>query len=459
MLISELPELENVLDDIVPQNDAYYNEEEAIEIYDTCIHLMEEYIDLHPSIISEPDFHDIFYEDVEEIIKSHFEDDLCFAEEELDSIIENAFDDFFEDYMPPRSFEDTFIITEPNHEYIDKQIAYLKSKPQPIQRTKEWYEFRQNLITASNAYKAFENQSSKNQLIYEKCQPLTQNINVTKLDENGDIISQHVEDQNLVKMVNINTTLHWGQKYEPLSVMLYEYNYNTHIDDFGCIKHDKYSFLGASPDGINVDKNSSRYGRMLEIKNIVNREIDGIPKKEYWIQMQLQMEVCNLNECDFLETQFVEYDSYSDYINDGETSNATSNGKMKGLIMYFHEKEGKPHYEYRPLSISSEEESEKWEQEIMDKHQNMTWIRNYYWKLEQYSCVLVLRNNIWFQKNIHELEELWEIVLKERETGYEHRAPNKRIKKDNEQTPSFKGLLINIVKKPSTTEKIELDLV
>ena len=460
MLISDIPELENVLDSIVPQNDAYFNEEEAIEIYDTCIHLMEEYIDSHPSIISDPDFHDIFYDDIEHIIKTHFEDDLCFAEEELEQIIDNAFDDFFEDYMPPRSFEETFILTEPNYEVIDKQIAYLKSKPQPIQRTKEWYEFRQNLITASNAYKAFENQSSKNQLIYEKCQPLTQNINinVTKLDENGDIISQSIEDPNTIKMVNINTTLHWGQKYEPLSVMVYEYNYDTHVDDFGCIKHEKYSFLGASPDGINVDKQSPRYGRMLEIKNIVNREIDGIPKKEYWIQMQLQMEVCNLNECDFLETQFVEYDSYTDYINDGETSNMNTDGKMKGLIMYFHAKEGKPHYEYRPLHINSEEDSEKWEQEIMDKHNDMSWIRNYYWKLEQYSCVLVLRNQIWFQKNIHELEELWSVVLKERESGYEHRAPNKRAKKDNEQTPSFKGLLINIVKKPVITEKIELDL-
>ena len=45
---------------------------------------------------------------------------------------------------------------------------------------------------------------------------------------------------------------------------------------------------------------------MLEIKNIVNREINGIPKKEYWIQMQLQMEVCDLGECDFLETRFKE---------------------------------------------------------------------------------------------------------------------------------------------------------
>ena len=31
--------------------------------------------------------------------------------------------------------------------------------------------------------------------------------------------------------------------------------------------------------GINVDKKSPLFGRMLEIKNIVNREITGIPKK------------------------------------------------------------------------------------------------------------------------------------------------------------------------------------
>ena len=49
---------------------------------------------------------------------------------------------------------------------------------------------------------------------------------------------------------------------------------------------------------------------MLEIKNIVNREITGIPKKEYWVQMQMQMEVCAIyEECDFLETRFKEYEN------------------------------------------------------------------------------------------------------------------------------------------------------
>ena len=50
---------------------------------------------------------------------------------------------------------------------------------------------------------------------------------------------------------------------------------------------------------------------MLEVKNIYNREIRGIPKEEYWIQMQIQMETCDLDICDFLETRFLEYFNYN----------------------------------------------------------------------------------------------------------------------------------------------------
>jgi putative phage-type endonuclease len=201
--------------------------------------------------------------------------------------------------------------------YLESQLEELRSKPQPTQRTEEWYKFRHNLITASNAYKAFENPSTLNQLIYEKCQPL---------NTQGDKFS----------FVNVDTTFHWGQKFEPVSVMYYENEYDTRVGDFGCIQHETYKFLGASPDGINDDPlRPQRFGRMLEIKNIVNREIDGIPKKEYWIQMQLQMETCDLNECDFLETRFKEYETEADFLNDGAGFTTTMKGEWKGVIMYF----------------------------------------------------------------------------------------------------------------------------
>jgi hypothetical protein len=267
----------------------------------------------------------------------------------------------------------------------------------------------------------------QNQIIYEKCQPLSVKIGEETETELNDEMKTITITTTTSTFVNTNTTLHWGQKYEPLSVLLYEYLYGTKIEDFGCIPHinPKYSFLGASPDGIVVNSDSDRFGRMLEIKNIVNREITGIPKKEYWIQMQLQMEVWNLNECDFLETKFVEYETYADYYND-----ITIENDRKGIIMYFSNKEGIPLYIYKPIEMKNEEEIEQWEEQIRKQYESPSqiWIKNIYWKLEQLSCVLVLRNPVWFQQNIGEIERIWNIILEERKTGYEHRAPNKRVK-------------------------------
>ena len=59
---------------------------------------------------------------------------------------------------------------------------------------------------------------------------------------------------------------------------------------------------------------------------------------------------------------------------------------------------------------------------------NYTYIKFIYWKLDQMSCVLVCRNRQWFEDNIKEMEELWNTVLKERVSGFEHRAPNRKTK-------------------------------
>ena len=53
-----------------------------------------------------------------------------------------------------------------------------------------------------------------------------------------------------------------------------------------------------------------------------------------------------------------------------------------------------------------------------------------FWYLETVSCVLVRRNKIWFNTIKHKFKELWDTVLKERETGYEHRKPKKKRKKN-----------------------------
>lgn len=315
--INELPEMEDILNTLVFEDEpSIFGEDNTIELIETALNLMEEYVIDNPTAISEPDFHEDLLEEIKDIFYIQFEEEILrsdFVEDDLNELLEDAFNIFITTFYPERSnnivltenttnvIEEDTNITNENNSIKEQKIIGLREIPQPVQRTPEWYQFRWNLITASNAWKAFESQSTINQLIYEKCQP------IKKFDDNGD------ED---VKMVNTNTSLHWGQKFEPLSVLIYEHKYKTQVEDFGCIQHPTYKFIGASPDGIIVNKNCDRYGRMLEIKNVVSRDINGIPKKEYWVQMQLQMEVCDLDECDFLETKFTEYTDYTAYKKD-----------------------------------------------------------------------------------------------------------------------------------------------
>jgi putative phage-type endonuclease len=402
-------------------------EKEEEDIVDTLVQLMYDYIDENPCEITEPDFEDEMMDHIHHVLLNTHDifnkNILASIPECIDELMDVALDLFYMYFIPPRSFPSfvfQFEKEKKSREKINSTLSHLSSKPQPVQRTAEWYLFRHNLITASNAYKAFESTSLQNQLIYEKCQPFT-----------------GLQSQSFV---NVDSTLHWGQKYEPISVLFYEEEYKAKVGDFGCIQHEQHSFLGASPDGIVVDPLSPRYGRMLEIKNIVNREIDGIPKKEYWIQMQLQMETCDLDACDFLETRFQEYENEEAFLLDSLDVESTSltysqEGERKGIMIYFSTKEGKPVYVYKPLNMEKHDFA-LWEQEIMSTHESLgyTWIKNIYWKLEEYSCVLVLRNKKWFLDNIYTLETIWKTIEQERISGYEHRAPNKRIPKQKEES-------------------------
>ena len=277
-----------------------------------------------------------------------------------------------------------------------EKINQLLSIPQPAQRTEEWYQFRNEHITASNAWKALGTQSTQNQLIFEKCQPI-----------------------NREKFSSLNETpMSWGHKYEPLTGMLYEERNNTKISDFGCIPHPTHPFLAASPDGIVTGTNN--YGRMIEIKNVVSREITGIPKKDYYIQMQIQMEVCDLDECDFIETKFSEFDSEHEYFNDMSEN-------VKGVIIVFI-KDNDFFYKYMPFELhnTTDEQKNVWiENAMLDE--TLVWVKNVFWKLDIYSCILVKRQREWFQKVIPQLEQTWQTILQERSSGdYLKRAPKKR---------------------------------
>lgn len=292
---------------------------------------------------------------------------------------------------------DEQLMKSPN---IVEHIETLKHIEQPEQRTPQWYAFRFNHLTASNAWKAYSTKEKvKNQLIYEKCKP-----------------KEHF------KSGLTETPMSWGNKYEPVTIQLYEMYNDTTISEFGCIEHPLYPFLAASPDGIVTGQNN--FGRMIEVKNVVSRVITGIPKEDYYIQMQLQMEVCDLNECDFVETKFVEYENYNEYMEDGSGC-FTNDHKYKGIIKVYVKNNEDYVYEYMNIHCSDVEE---W---LDTEHSEHEWIKNVYWKLDVYSCVYVPRCKLWFDQTFDQLQDIWNIIVKERETGdYVVREPTKRIKKE-----------------------------
>jgi hypothetical protein len=174
-------------------------------------------------------------------------------------------------------------------------------------------------------------------------------------------------------------------------------------------------------------------GRMLEIKNVVNREINGIPSMPYWIQMQIQMEVCNLEECDFVESVFREYED-----NQEEEFFANKDKyEYNGVILYFIRRdhtETAPKYVYMPICSSATLTPafvNAWIDEQKAIHNALYVVyRRIYWYCDTYSCVLVRRSHEWFAAAKPKIEEVWAQILHDRVYGYEHRLPKKVQRKD-----------------------------
>tara|TARA_Y100001970_G_C14230295_1_gene858185 strand:- start:199 stop:1488 length:1290 start_codon:yes stop_codon:yes gene_type:complete len=405
--MNELPILNNIIHSITVDDK---EENKHIAELRECLYiLIEEYLDTNVHLYKYTNFEQILLDGIYDYFLELYPYD--FINLDIQYIIEETLHMYFIVNNNPRSYRNTHIIKKNNKKLNKKILNSHLNKEQPEQRTKEWYEFRHNRLTASDFYKVFDTESSRNNLILKKCAP----IDVSKYNR-----------------VNTDSACHHGHKFEPLSIMIYEDKYKTKVGEYGCISHDKYSFLGASPDGINIDENNERYCRLLEVKNPKSRIPNGKPKKEYWIQMQLQMEVWNLDECDFLETTFDLYDSEEEFLKDG-TFNLSNDCKQKGIIVQlFDGKE--PVYKYAPLN-QTQEQFNKWYDNILDENSTLNWICNIYWKINVFSCVLVPRNRNWFSSKIDTIKEFWSIIEKERITGYEHRKPKKREKKKKSENP------------------------
>lgn len=272
------------------------------------------------------------------------------------------------------------------------QVQFLKMIRQPEQRTEEWYQMRNNMITASDVAAVVGEDPYGN---------------YKKVFNKKAFISKDVFTGNFAT--------EWGVKYEPMACAIYEKKTKSRINAFGLIPHysnfqpqEQYlqpiTFLGASPDGIRDD------GVMLEIKCPTSREITGIPPRYYWVQMQIQMECCNLDTCHFLECKFIEYSNISEFY---EALN--HNTHEKGVVSY---NENTKEYKYL-YPLPSSNEIEKW----CEDHKNT---KLSYFELAKYSCVEIKRDTEWFKNALPKIREFWKEVLDAR------KHPEKYTKKEKE---------------------------
>jgi putative phage-type endonuclease len=293
----------------------------------------------------------------------------------------------------------------------------------PDQRTDNWHKMRSSKITASDG---------------------AQSIGQNKYDQQyGFILKKTVGSP-----FKSNEACYHGKKFEQVATMIYEYRMNVRVDAFGLLEHPKYSFLGASPDGIctpykHDGKHLSRFvGRMLEIKCPLRRKIlkegeiiDNICPLYYWVQVQLQLECCELDECDFWQCDIREYNSREDFIKDTSTTDKfrsdTFNFEKGCLIQLMPRKKMKEiqsgkydeimHEEstfiYPPKIEMSPEECDIWLAETLsnldknDDYKDYYFDKIIYWRLEDSGCVTIKRDTKWFEEKLPEFKKMWDYVL------------------------------------------------
>lgn len=151
------------------------------------------------------------------------------------------------------------------------------------QRTPEWYRVRRGMITASE-FKIAGATNACDSYIWGKIFP---------------------------QPFPSNAAMQWGCRFEDLAAATYEFENASKIHEYGLLIHPKDTWLGASPDGITA------YGVAIEIKVPysrkrveINRRVEEdrpFPKSDranlyarYSPQVQGQLEVCDLDACDFV---------------------------------------------------------------------------------------------------------------------------------------------------------------
>ncbi|AYV76950.1 MAG: YqaJ-like viral recombinase domain [Barrevirus sp.] len=305
---------------------------------------------------------------------------------------------------------------------LSKQFDILRAIILPEQRSAKWFEMRDEKITASDGG--------------------------TVLD-----VNPHEQQYKFILKKTIglpfisNEFVYHGKKLEEIAILIYEYRMNIKCEAFGLIGHPKYKFLGASPDSIagkyklNGQHKSKYIGRMLEIKCPFVRKIkmdgpiiDHICPIYYWVQVQLQLECCDLEECDFWQCEIREYESREEFIADTMVSEPfrSKEWKMeKGCLIQLLPKEKMQQindgdynkvvwddafFIYPPRIEMTPYDCDLWIAQTMadlpkkPEYDKYFFDKVIYWKIVVSKNVVINRDRKWFADSLPLFEKMWSYV-------------------------------------------------
>lgn len=267
-----------------------------------------------------------------------------------------------------------------------KQLKEINKIPVIVQRSDEWFNTRKNLITASDMAQALNKGKFGNQkeFLIKKINNLLNNNN------------KYVQSDNIA--------LVWGVKYEEVANMIYMRRNDIKVYEYGLIKHPTISCFGASPDGI------SELGVMLEIKCPFRRVINGTIPEQYWMQIQGQLEVCDLEECDYLECKISEYQSEKEFLDDTSEDNILTKDLNEKGIIFDYKENNETKYIYSKLDITIDELLE-WKRDTIVEFDISVDYNITYWRLDKYLCNRVYRDKEFFEDNIKKLQYLWDKIV------------------------------------------------
>lgn len=258
----------------------------------------------------------------------------------------------------------------------------LLEKPQVEQRSQEWHDMRKNRLTASDTATAMGRgkfETRKN-LLKKKAFP-----------DLCPFISSYI--------------MKWGTMFEEIANRSYRQRSGDMIvHEFGLVPHPSISYYGASPDGI------TELGVMLELKCPMKRRMDGTIPEQYEIQMQGQMAVCGLQECDYVECCLEDFEDPERYLAMTEPDST----KDHGIILEYNES-GVMSYDYSPEYLTAAE-AWIWAQgRIKNEKKHLAKITP--WRLKEYFMQRVYFDAQRWENTLKEVSIFWKEVEEMRAAG------------------------------------------